>query len=68
MNDVLEYHDEPVKLHSGGTSHWLVRGDLIWEDEHLRAAVLDVWQYAVGVHSPSLVGPSFYGRRRVRDG
>ena len=28
----LEYHDEPVTLHSGGRSHWLVRGDLIFAD------------------------------------
>lgn len=40
----LEYHDEPVKLHSGGRSHWLVRGDLIFADERLREAVLALWE------------------------
>lgn len=44
MSDWLEYHPEPVILHSGGRSHWLVRGDLIFADEHLRKAVLDYWE------------------------
>jgi len=39
----LEYHEEPVTLHSSGKSHWLVRGDLIFQDMHLRAEVLDYW-------------------------
>lgn len=43
MKDWLEYHEEPVRLHSGGMSHWLVRGDLIFEDERLREAVLSYW-------------------------
>lgn len=43
MTNWLEYHEEPVTLHSGGRSHWLVRGDLIFADEHLREAVLDFW-------------------------
>lgn len=45
----LEYHEEPVTLHSGGRSHWLVRGDLIFADEKLRELVLDCWQYALEV-------------------
>ena len=43
----LEYHAEPVQLHSGGWSHWLVRGDLIFEDEELRKAVIDKWRQAL---------------------
>ncbi len=39
----LEYHEEPVTLHSGGKSHWLVRGDLIFADEQLREVILDYW-------------------------
>lgn len=39
----LEYHKEPVTLHSGGKSHWLVRGDLIYADERLRRVVLAFW-------------------------
>ena len=39
----LEYHDEPVTLHSGDKSHWLVRGNLIFADLHLRAEVLNFW-------------------------
>lgn len=41
--DWLEYHEEPVTLHSGGKSHWLVRGDLIFADLRLREAVLEYW-------------------------
>lgn len=39
----LEYHEKPVTLHSGGTSHWLVRGELMFEDERLRESVLSFW-------------------------
>lgn len=41
--DWLEYHEEPVQLHSGGWSHWLVRGDLMFANEPLREAVLSYW-------------------------
>lgn len=41
--DWLEYHEEPVSLHSGGWSHWLVRADLMFEDERIRNAVLECW-------------------------
>jgi orotate phosphoribosyltransferase len=43
----LEYRIEPVTLHSGGKSHWLVRGDLIFEDKCLREAVLTHWEVYV---------------------
>ncbi len=52
MTDWLEYHEEPVTLHSGGKSHWLVRGDLIF-DSPLRDVVLDWWIERVGAHSPA---------------
>lgn len=41
--DFIEYHEEPVRLHSGGYSHYLVRGDLMFQDKRLREAVLDFW-------------------------
>jgi hypothetical protein len=49
----LEFHEEPVTLHSGARSHWLVRGDLIFADERLREAVLDYWGfYIAGLRPP----------------
>ncbi len=39
----LEYHEVPQSLHSGGTSHWIVRGDVIFADPHLRESVLKYW-------------------------
>ena len=57
----LEYHEEPVTLHSGDTSHWLVNGAKLFEDEHIRQAVLDVWGYAIFVHSPALTAPRVFG-------
>lgn len=39
----LEFHKDPVTLHSGGKSHWLVRSDLMFADEHLRKAVISFW-------------------------
>ena len=44
MTRWLEYHEDPVLLHSGDKSHWLVRGDLIFSDKWLREAVLDYWE------------------------
>ncbi len=61
MGDWLEYHEEPVKLHSGGLSHWLVRGDLLFADEHIREMVLDGWQRAMLIHTPGLKRPWIYG-------
>ena len=43
----IEYHEEPVRLHSGGKSHWLVRGDHIFANERLRQEVLRWWGYYV---------------------
>lgn len=40
----LIYHDEPIKLHSGQLSHWLVAGDAIFDDLELRTEVLRSWQ------------------------
>src|SRR3990167_98648 len=48
----LEYHKDPVTLHSGGRSHWLVRGDLIFADENLRELVLDCWERTLETWSP----------------
>jgi orotate phosphoribosyltransferase len=48
----LEYHEEPVTLHSGGRSHWLVRGDQIFYDEKLREAVLDCWSHYIRQYRP----------------
>lgn len=48
----LEYHEEPVTLHSGGKSHWLVRADLIFADEYLRREVLDYWAVVLKGWSP----------------
>ncbi len=61
MTDWLEYHEKPVTLHSGATSHWLVRGDLLFNDERVRQAVLDVWWYAIFVHSPIVTKPRIFG-------
>lgn len=53
----LEYHTTPVPLHSGQTSHWLVRGDLIFLDPHLRSLVLDVWERCLQhAHNPVVLG------------
>ena len=54
----LEYHETPVELHSGGWSHWLVRGDLIYKDERVRELVLDCWTYCMGIHSPEYRDPA----------
>ena len=40
--DWLEYHEEPVTLHSGATSHWLVDGEKLFEDEHIRQEVMKI--------------------------
>lgn len=50
--DWLEYHEEPVTLHSGGKSHWLVRGDLIFADPKLCEAVLGYWIDVLKTWSP----------------
>src|SRR3990172_7616643 len=52
LQHLLEYHDEPVTLHSGGKSHWLVRGDLLFADEQLRGLVLDYWMKVLRAWSP----------------
>lgn len=39
----LQYHPEPVTLHSGGRSHYVVDADAIFADEELRAAVIEAW-------------------------
>ena len=64
MTDWLEYHEKPVTLHSGGTSHWLVRGDILFANTHLREKVLDRWEYIVDLHrfqQQNLLVPLFYG-------
>lgn len=45
--DWLQYHEEPVILSSGLRSHWMMRGDLIFQDEKLREIVLGVWERAL---------------------
>lgn len=52
MTPWLEYHEQPVTLHSGARSHWLVRGDLIFADERLREAVLDYWVQQLRIWAP----------------
>jgi len=47
MGEWLIYHKEPITLHSGGKSHWFVDGQAIFDDEHLREAVLDFWEGAL---------------------
>lgn len=64
MTNWLEYHEEPVTLHSGGTSHWLVRGDILFANTRLREKVLDRWEYIVDLHrfqQHHLLVPLFYG-------
>ncbi len=46
--DWIEYHEKPVTLHSGEDCHWLVRADLIFDDEELREAVLRKWTTKLG--------------------
>lgn len=36
----LEYHEDPITLHSGGRSHWLVRAELLYKDERVRDMIL----------------------------
>ena len=60
----LQYHDPAVTLHSGGESHWLVRGDLIFADAGLRALVMTCWEEALlfRIKAELEVPPfSFYG-------
>ena len=59
MVDWIERHKEPVQLHSGGWSHYVVRGDLLFADEELREAILLEWIAAVG-HA---AGMAAQGRR-----
>lgn len=46
----LQYHSEPVTLHSGATSNWLVDGAELFKDEHVRKAVMDLWWYSVWMY------------------
>ena len=57
----LKYHEEPVTLHSGATSHWLIDGQVLFDDENIRRAVLDVWAYAIWIHSPQIDEPRIFG-------
>ncbi len=59
--DWLEYHEEPVTLHSGAMSHWLVRGDLLFENEHIRKTVLNCWAFAMRVCFPDIATPRIFG-------
>ena len=54
MNDWLEYHEKPVKLHSGATSHWLIDGQALFDDPNVRRAVLDVWANAMWACFPDI--------------
>ena len=44
---LIEY-GEPVVLHSGGRSHWLIDAAAIFRDEALRGIVLDYWMRVLG--------------------
>ena len=60
----LEYYPKRVKLHSGGYSHWLVRGDLLFDDWEARGSVLDCWEKAVSKYAMQTGmrhRPRFYG-------
>ena len=57
----LKYHEEPVTLHSGATSHWLIDGQALFDDPNVRRAVLDVWAYAIWMHSPQVDKPLILG-------
>lgn len=57
----LEYHEEPVTLHSGAKSHWLVDGAAMFADEHIREMVIDLWSGAMLTHTPGLTKPWIYG-------
>lgn len=64
MADLFEYHHERIQLHSGGKSHWLVRGDVLFENEELRESVLDCWERAVREYATQVglhYSPRFYG-------
>ena len=36
----LQYHDPPVRLHAGGTSHWLIDCAELWADGDLRDVIV----------------------------
>ena len=45
--DWLQYHDEPITLHSGQASNWFIDGDLIFDNLDLRGAVFAHWEKAL---------------------
>lgn len=51
MSTWLEYHEEPVTLHSGGRSHWLIDADMIFVNDDLRRAVIEYWCSVIGYKS-----------------
>lgn len=57
----LTYHEEYVQLHSGGWSQWLVHGEVIYEDEDVRSAVLDTWETAIRKYLGGDDQPRIYG-------
>ena len=40
----LTFYDPPLKLHSGGESHWFVNCESIFADKKVRELVLDWWE------------------------
>ena len=53
----ITYYPEPVTLHSGYHSHWLVDATLIYADPQLRKIVLDCWEpIAASWRHPYILG------------
>lgn len=59
----LEWHDVPVKLHSGGWSNWVVDGDTLFKDEHIRELWVAGAKRCMKIHSgqEALTRPRIYG-------
>ncbi len=57
----LVYHQEAIQLHSGGWSHFEVRGDIMFANEPLRASVLDCWMRAIKWWYTDSAQPRVYG-------
>lgn len=52
----LKYFNEPIKLHSGDKSHWLVDADVLFNSPNIREEILTFWasripNWPVVIHS-----------------
>ncbi len=51
MSDWLTFHDEPVTLHSGNETHWLIDAKKMFDDLLLREQILNSWKsHILGDH------------------